>query len=109
MALHLHHSHSYSNFPYFLFFFFFFLLYGQAWSGGQYKHVIGRPIFKGENHKDYKDCISMAFLYSPPTISSKSSNVIIKSEKTISLGHQAILAILLSLAYYFLVYIYKKF
>lgn len=76
----------------------------QAWSGGQYKHVIGRPIFKGENHKDG---ISMAFLYSPPTIF-KSSNVI-KREKTISLGHQAILAILLSLAYYFLVYIYKKF
>ncbi|GKE50477.1 1-aminocyclopropane-1-carboxylate oxidase 5-like protein, partial [Tanacetum coccineum] len=33
----------------------------QTWSQGKYKHVIERPIFKGE----LEDCISMAFLYSP--------------------------------------------
>ncbi|KAE8674126.1 pliceosome associated family protein [Hibiscus syriacus] len=36
----------------------------QALSGGQFKHVIGRPIYKGEK----EDHISMAFLYSPPSI-----------------------------------------
>ncbi|GMN37143.1 hypothetical protein TIFTF001_006566 [Ficus carica] len=41
----------------------------QTWSGGQYKHVIGRPIFKEEK----EDCISMAFLYSPPSITRSSS------------------------------------
>ncbi|KAK9281150.1 hypothetical protein L1049_004044 [Liquidambar formosana] len=74
----------------------------QAWSGGQYKHVIGRPIFKGEDH----DSISMAFLCSPPSSTNRSKN---KREKTISLGQQAILAIFFTLVYQFLVYLYKKF
>ncbi|XP_008228432.1 PREDICTED: 1-aminocyclopropane-1-carboxylate oxidase 3 [Prunus mume] len=73
----------------------------QAWSGGQYKHVIGRPIFKGE-----EDCISMAFLYSPPTFISNSQS---NKEKTISLGEQAIMAIFLTLVYQFLVYFYRNF
>ncbi|XP_028082462.1 uncharacterized protein LOC114283778 [Camellia sinensis] len=72
----------------------------QAWSGGLYKQVIGRPIFKGEN----EECISMAFLYSPSkNIKSFKTN----EGKTISLGQQAIVAILFTLVYHFLVYIYK--
>lgn len=74
----------------------------QAWSGGQYKQVLGRPIFKGDD----EDNISMAFLYSPP-------NTIICCSKTtkgkaLSLGQQAILAIILTLVYHLLVYFYKK-
>lgn len=73
----------------------------QAWSGGKYKQVIGRPIFKGHN----EDGISMAFLCSPKNTSrTKDGN-----EKTISLGQQAMLAIFFTLLYQFLVYIYKMF
>ncbi|PWA75762.1 hypothetical protein CTI12_AA057740 [Artemisia annua] len=49
----------------------------QTWSEGKYKHVIGRPIFKGE----LADCISMAFLYSPPISRGQEDN-------TISLDHR---------------------
>ncbi|XP_059644390.1 jasmonate-induced oxygenase 1 [Cornus florida] len=77
----------------------------QAWSGGQYKHVIGRPIYKGEDDEDYR--ISMAFLYSPPEVNNNGFNT--NKEKTISLGQQAILAILFTLVYHFLVYIYNYF
>ncbi|EXB74573.1 hypothetical protein L484_026270 [Morus notabilis] len=75
----------------------------QTWSGGLYKHVIGRPIFKD----DKEDCISMAFLYSPPSITSKPKPTTM--DKTISLNQQVILAIALTLVYQFLVYIYQKF
>ncbi|XP_010267165.1 PREDICTED: 1-aminocyclopropane-1-carboxylate oxidase 5 [Nelumbo nucifera] len=76
----------------------------QVWSGGQYRHVVGRPIFRVE---DDEDPISMAFLYSPPTISHQSPHG--NRNRTISLGQQAITAILLILAYHFLLYIYNKF
>ncbi|KAJ9190249.1 hypothetical protein P3X46_001473 [Hevea brasiliensis] len=79
----------------------------QTLSGGQYKHVLGRPIFKGEE----EDAISMAFLYSPPSFTkSSSSTTPTKSEmgKTISLGQQVIVAIILTLVYHFFVYIYKE-
>ncbi|CAK7356751.1 unnamed protein product [Dovyalis caffra] len=75
----------------------------QAWSGGQYRHVLGRPIFKGED----EDSIAMAFLYSPPSTTSSSS--ITRKGKTVSLGQQAILAIILTLVCHFLVYFYKEF
>ncbi|XP_061976508.1 flavonol synthase/flavanone 3-hydroxylase-like [Populus nigra] len=74
----------------------------QVWSGGQYKHVFGWPIFKGED----KDSISMAFLYSPPSSNSSSSKT--SKGKTVSLGQQAILAIILTLVCHFLVYFYKE-
>ncbi|KAJ7963068.1 1-aminocyclopropane-1-carboxylate oxidase 3 [Quillaja saponaria] len=74
----------------------------QVLSGGHYKHVIGRPIFNGEK----EDCnISMGFLYSPP----RANNSQIYREKTITLGQQAFLAIILTLLYHFLVNLYKKF
>ncbi|KAI3455482.1 hypothetical protein Pfo_012145 [Paulownia fortunei] len=71
----------------------------QGWSSGHYKHVIGRPVFKGEDEK----CISMGFLYSPPNVTNS-----IKDDKivTISLSQQIILAVLITLIYQFLVYIY---
>ncbi|XP_052183045.1 jasmonate-induced oxygenase 1 [Diospyros lotus] len=73
----------------------------QAWSGGQYKHVIGRPIFKGElGDQDY--CISMAFLYSPPRIGNSLETM--SKEKTISIGQQAILALIMALVFQLLVY-----
>ena len=58
----------------------------QAWSGGQYKHVIGRPIYKEEKG------ISMAFLFAP---TSSPSHV----PPTLSLPHQALFALFLILLY----------
>ncbi|XP_062087562.1 flavonol synthase/flavanone 3-hydroxylase [Humulus lupulus] len=74
----------------------------QTWSGGQYKHVVGRPIFKEEK----EDYISMAFLYSPPTITSDLRSTTAE-EKTISLNQQLVMAIALTIVYQFLAYIYK--
>ncbi|XP_028783606.1 1-aminocyclopropane-1-carboxylate oxidase 4-like [Neltuma alba] len=75
----------------------------QVASGGLCKQVIGRPILKGE--KD-DDGISMAFLYSPPNDTTTSET---KKEATISLGQQALLAMILILVYQFLIFVYKKF
>ncbi|KAJ0076026.1 hypothetical protein Patl1_33995 [Pistacia atlantica] len=69
----------------------------QAVSGGQYKHVIGRPVYKEEKG----DCISMAFLYAPQTIITNFTPNLEK-EKTISLPQQFIVALLLTLLYHFL-------
>lgn len=93
----------------------------QALSGGQFKHVIGRPISNG----DKEDHISMAFLYSTPTqtetasiiisgsgsgsSSSSSKPVDLEKGKIISLSQQAIAALLLTLVYHLLVYVYYKF
>ncbi|KAF5466532.1 hypothetical protein F2P56_016450 [Juglans regia] len=84
----------------------------QALSGGHYKHVIGRPIFKDE--KD--DCISMAFLCSPPPTAAAAAAASVvttscsktKREKTISLSQQALVALFLTLVYQFFVYFSKK-
>lgn len=75
----------------------------QGWSGGQYKHVIGRPVFKGENGQSN---ISMAFLYSPPkfTNSTKDDN-----DFAISITQQIIFCVLITLTYRFLLYIYHIF
>ena len=81
----------------------FLFLLSQAVSGGQFRHVIGRPIYKGEK----EDYISMAFLYSPPSIIT--SRVDTEKGKTISISQQAIAAILLTLVYHILVYVYNKF
>jgi len=72
------------------------------WSDGHYKQVIGRPIFKGEK----EDYISMAFLYSPPHNKNCFQN---SREKNISLGLQLILAMILTLVYHVLIYVYKFF
>ncbi|XVF86690.1 hypothetical protein PTKIN_Ptkin18bG0062500 [Pterospermum kingtungense] len=79
----------------------------QATSGGQLKHVIGRPIYNG----DKEDHISMAFLYSTPTpsISSSSRQVDLEKGKIISLSQQAIAALLLTLVYHLFLYVYNKF
>lgn len=71
----------------------------QALSGGQYKHVMGRPIFKDEQ----RERISMAFLYSS---GSKSA---LKRGKTISVSQQALVAVMITLVYQFLFYVYSKF
>ncbi|GAB4842293.1 hypothetical protein Ancab_012263 [Ancistrocladus abbreviatus] len=79
----------------------------QAWCGGQYnKHVIGRPIYTGKR----EDCISMAFLYSPPpspAINSSSQALPLKKKKIISLSHQALFAVFLTLTYQLLLYLCK--
>ena len=87
----------------------------QALSGGHYKHVIGRPIYQDEK----EDSISMAFLCSPPssttttttttTTTSTTSHSRTNKDKTISLGQQALAALILTLIYQFFVYICKKF
>jgi hypothetical protein len=80
------------------------IILSQALSGGNYKHVIGRPIFEDEK----EDSISMAFLYSPPsTINSSNSKT--KREKSVSLGQQALVALVLTLIYQFFAYMFKKF
>jgi hypothetical protein len=48
----------------------------------------------------------MAFLYSPPSSNSSSSKT--SKGKTVSLGLQAIVAIILTLVCHFLVYFYKE-
>ncbi|KAK9149333.1 hypothetical protein Scep_008090 [Stephania cephalantha] len=73
----------------------------QAWSGGQYRNVIGRPIFKVED----QDPLSMSFLYSPSLIRHSCKG---NKEKTISLRQQVILALLLTLIYHTLVSFYVK-
>ncbi|XP_009759319.1 gibberellin 3-beta-dioxygenase 4-like [Nicotiana tabacum] len=75
----------------------------QTWSGGQYKHVIGRPVFQGQT----EDCISMALLFSPPKLTEDSNKQ--EKEKSISIGQQIIIAIAFTLIYHFLIYIYKRF
>ena len=85
----------------------------QALSGGHYKHVIGRPIYQDEK----EDSISMAFLCSPPssttttttTTTNTTSHSRTNKDKTISLGQQALAALILTLIYQFFVYICKKF
>ncbi|XP_027337302.1 1-aminocyclopropane-1-carboxylate oxidase [Abrus precatorius] len=74
----------------------------QILSGGHYKHVIGRPIFKGEK----EESISMAFLYSTKKTKNKYQT---NRGRSISLGQQAILAIILTLVYHVMIYVYKKF
>lgn len=73
----------------------------QILSGGHYKHVTGRPIFKREE----EDRISMAFLYSPQNTN---NNFKTNRGRTISLGQQAISAIILTLMYHILVYVNKN-
>ncbi|TYJ46647.1 hypothetical protein E1A91_A02G133500v1 [Gossypium mustelinum] len=75
----------------------------QALSGGQLKHVMGRPIYRGEK----EEFISMAFLYSPSTTNSRLVDP--QKPNTISLSQQAIAAILFTLLYQILVYVYYKF
>ncbi|XP_050233939.1 1-aminocyclopropane-1-carboxylate oxidase [Mercurialis annua] len=84
----------------------------QNLSGGQYRHVLGRAIFKSEEN----DCMSMAFLYSPPrktTATATAAPATVSTAKqregkTISLRQQVIVAIFLTLIYHFLVYVYTK-
>ncbi|XP_057773132.1 LOW QUALITY PROTEIN: gibberellin 3-beta-dioxygenase 4 [Salvia miltiorrhiza] len=75
----------------------------QGWSGGQYKHVIGRPVFKGENEKSN---ISMAFLYSPPKFTNSTKQ---DDDFTISITQQFILCVLITFVYRFLISIYHFF
>ncbi|KAK9069737.1 hypothetical protein SSX86_010131 [Deinandra increscens subsp. villosa] len=69
----------------------------QTWSEGKYKHVIGRPIFKGE----LEDCISMAFLYSPPPLTPKD-----QKHNIISFGHQVLLVLILMFLYNLFSYVF---
>ncbi|KAJ4957760.1 hypothetical protein NE237_024871 [Protea cynaroides] len=61
----------------------------QGWSGGKYRNVIGRPNFKVE-----EESISLGFLISLATVVKTSQR---NSEKTISLGQQAVFAIIFTL------------
>lgn len=79
----------------------------QAWSGGQYKHVIGRPIFNNENEEDPN--ISLAFLFSPPA----PKDTINRSHaggdaigNTISLKQQVLFALLVSVVYHLFKFFY---
>ncbi|MFS7909613.1 hypothetical protein Hanom_Chr02g00096621 [Helianthus anomalus] len=73
----------------------------QTWSEGKYKHVIGRPIFKGKQ----EDCVSMAFLYNPPPLTPTPTSKGQK-DKTISLGHQILLVLILVFLYNLYSYIF---
>ncbi|OWM77711.1 probable 2-oxoglutarate-dependent dioxygenase At3g111800 [Punica granatum] len=80
----------------------------QALSQGQYKHVVGRPVYRSEG----EDRISMAFLYSPPPLqpppragSSKDN----RGRDVISISQQVVTAVVLTIVYQLLVYICKNF
>ncbi|CAK9324649.1 unnamed protein product [Citrullus colocynthis] len=85
----------------------------QGWSGGQYKHVIGRPIYRDDNKEEESGSnnnnndISMAFLFSPTSSSSSNAPKPPNEVRTISLAHQALFALFLTLLYNFLFYILK--
>ncbi|XP_057736240.1 1-aminocyclopropane-1-carboxylate oxidase 1 [Arachis stenosperma] len=72
----------------------------QRMSDGHYKHVIGRPIFRGKN----EDSISMAFLYHPTDVK---NDIQTNSGRTISPAQQAILAIILTIMYHILIFVTK--
>ncbi|KAL2338031.1 hypothetical protein Fmac_012477 [Flemingia macrophylla] len=76
----------------------------QILSGGEYKQVIGRPIFKGEK----EESISMAFLYSTPNTKKNNFETSMGRRKTISLGQQIILALILTLVYHAIIFVYRK-
>lgn len=76
----------------------------QKWSGGQYKQVIGKPVYQGQT----EDCVSMALLIYPPKVTEDDPSRPEK-ENTISIGQQIIIAIALILMYNFFIYIYNKF
>ncbi|KAI3935813.1 hypothetical protein MKX01_032997 [Papaver californicum] len=69
----------------------------QAWSVGQFKHVIGRPLFKGEA----ENRVSMAFHYSPPT-SNTAEKFQSAEKKCITLRQQLSLAVFFILFYHFI-------
>lgn len=73
----------------------------QISSGGQYKHVIGRPIFKEEK----EESISMAFLYSTQNTN---NNFQTSKGRTVSLGQQVTLALMLTLVYHVMIFLCKK-
>lgn len=83
----------------------------QALSEGQYKHVVGRPVYKTEG----EDRISMAFLYSPrpppppPPPPQVGSSTHERGGDVISMSQQVVAALVLTLVYQLLVYIYKNF
>ncbi|KAI7727665.1 hypothetical protein M8C21_001121, partial [Ambrosia artemisiifolia] len=70
----------------------------QTWSEGKYKHVIGRPIFKGK----LEDCVSMALLYNPPHIPTSKG----QKDKTISFGHQILFVLILIFLYNLFSYVF---
>ncbi|KAI7739948.1 hypothetical protein M8C21_029350 [Ambrosia artemisiifolia] len=61
----------------------------QRWSEGKYKHVMGRPVFKGGEDDG---CVSMAFMYNhqPPSM-----------PMVITIGHQALFVLIVALFYKF--------
>ncbi|KAL9688219.1 hypothetical protein QQ045_032638 [Rhodiola kirilowii] len=74
----------------------------QAWSGGVHKHVIRKPIFKG----DHSDHISMAFLFQSPSPHPTKKQKLgddVDDTIIITIGQQLYFAILVTLAYQFLV------
>lgn len=75
----------------------------QAGSGGQYKHVIGKPIFKGV---DDDNPISMAFLYSPPEM--KLPGARNQNGLSISISQQIIVGIMFILLYQLIVRIFES-
>lgn len=65
----------------------------QAQSRGLYKHVIGRPIFRGYD----QGCMSMAFLYSPPDTTECER---VDKGQTISIGQQILVLIAFTILYH---------
>jgi len=82
----------------------------QAWSGGLYKHVVGKPIFQNEEEEEAS--ISIGFLYSHPLItdasSSSSCSTSVRGERIISLTEQIMVAACLTFLYHIVVYIYSS-
>ncbi|CAN0858774.1 hypothetical protein LINGRAHAP2_LOCUS7453 [Linum grandiflorum] len=81
----------------------------QAMSNGEFRHVLGRPMVKsGEDDSPDNNSISMAFMYSPPPAIAKTSNQM-KEQNTISIKQQAIVALIFTLVYHILAFLYNIF
>ncbi|XP_047328973.1 jasmonate-induced oxygenase 1 [Impatiens glandulifera] len=78
----------------------------QTWSGGQYKHVMGRAIYNKTQDQEQSCHISMSFIL----YSRKPSNIVFNTDMKaiLSLSQQAAFAIIFTLLCHFLAYIANK-
>ncbi|XP_068639007.1 jasmonate-induced oxygenase 4-like [Aristolochia californica] len=77
----------------------------QVWTDGLFKHAVGRPIFHLE---DEDDPISMAFIYTPTTVTEDhDSSSTENGHKTVSVRQQVMVAICLTLVYHLFFHIYN--
>ncbi|XP_072994175.1 flavonol synthase/flavanone 3-hydroxylase [Typha latifolia] len=74
----------------------------QASTGGLYKKVVGKPVYRGDHHSS----ISMTFIHSHPSIIKSSTPTSSGSEeKTVSIAQQVMIAACVALLYHFIAFL----